>query len=131
MRDLNYQLKQLCRDNRDGSYMTQSNRERLLALVANQLQELGFRGMGAHSLKPKHVEALVDRWQGEAICGRNAEEPHECAALVGGEGEPAKRRGTLERSLRDRAAAAREQRLQGGRPRERRASRRSAIRTCA
>lgn len=67
VRDLNYQLKQLCRENRDGSYMTQSNRERLLALVANQLQELGFRGMGAHSLKPKHVEALVARWQGEAI----------------------------------------------------------------
>ena len=67
MRDLNHQLKQLCRDNRDGSYMTQSNRERVLALVANQLHELGYRGMGAHSLKPKHIEALVDRWRDEAL----------------------------------------------------------------
>ena len=67
VRNLNYQLKQLCRENRDGSYMTQSNRERLLALIANQLQELGYRGMGTHSLKPKHVEALVERWRGEGI----------------------------------------------------------------
>ena len=28
VRDLNYQLKQLCRHNRDGGYATQRNRER-------------------------------------------------------------------------------------------------------
>lgn len=67
MRDLNYQLKQLCRRNRDGSYATQRNRERLLSLIADQLHALGYRGMGAHSLKPKHVEALVGHWQRGAI----------------------------------------------------------------
>lgn len=67
MRDLNYQLKQLCRTNRDGGYRTQQTRERVLTLIANQLHDLGYRGMQAHSLKPKHVEALVRRWQAEAL----------------------------------------------------------------
>ena len=67
MRDLNYQLKQLCKRNRDGSYATQQNRERLLTLIGDQLHALGYRGMAAQSLKPKHVEALVEHWQGEGL----------------------------------------------------------------
>jgi len=67
MRDLNYQLKQLCRNNRDGSYRTQADRERQLTLIANQLHELGYRRMNAQSLKPKHIEALVTHWQREEI----------------------------------------------------------------
>jgi Phage integrase, N-terminal/Integrase len=67
MRDLNYELKQLCRRNRDGSYATQRDRERVLDLVAGQLQELGYRHMAAASLKPKHVEGLVNRWQLEGL----------------------------------------------------------------
>ena len=67
MRELNYQLKQLCRRNRDGSYRTQSDRERQLTLIANQLDALGYRKMNAQSLKPKHVEALVKHWQEEDI----------------------------------------------------------------
>ncbi len=62
MRGLNHQLKQLCRNNREGSYGTQVQRERDLTLMANQLHEIGFRGMNSHSLKPKHVEALVGHW---------------------------------------------------------------------
>ena len=67
MRDLNYQLKQICRRNRDGSFTTQRDRERLLAQIADQLHELGYRHMGARSLKPKHVEALVESWQREKL----------------------------------------------------------------
>jgi len=67
MRDLNYQLKQLCRNNRDGSYRTQADRERQLTLIANQLHELGYRRMNVQSLKPKHIEALVAHWQREEI----------------------------------------------------------------
>ncbi len=67
MRDLNHQLKQLCRRNRDGSYATQADRERMLALFANQLHEMGFRRLRAESLKPKHVEALLERWKTEGI----------------------------------------------------------------
>ena len=62
MRDLNYQLKQLCYRNRDGSYSTQANRQRMLSQIASQLHDMGYRRMTTHSLKPKHVDALVKRW---------------------------------------------------------------------
>jgi len=62
MRDLNYDFKQLCRHNRDGSYATQADREHILDLIADQLYEMGFRGLRAHGLKPKHIEKLVERW---------------------------------------------------------------------
>lgn len=62
MRRLNYQLKHICKKNRDGSYGTQVQRERVLTLIANQLHQLGFRQMHAKSLRPKHVEALVHHW---------------------------------------------------------------------
>ena len=63
MRDLNYQLKQLCRQCREGSHATQAKREYMLSLMANQLHELGYRGMSARSLKPKHVEVLLKHWR--------------------------------------------------------------------
>src|SRR6516164_2981448 len=67
MRDLNYELKQLCQRNRDGSYATQADREHILDLIADQLEEMGFRHMNAHSLKPKHVEKLVEGWLAEKL----------------------------------------------------------------
>jgi len=67
LRDLNYQLKQLCKQNRDGSYSTQAGRAWLLSQMANQLHELGYRGMGVRSLKQKHVRALTELWQRQDI----------------------------------------------------------------
>ena len=67
MRDLNHQLKQLCRRNRDGSHATQRDRERMLSLIADQLHALGFRGMSTRSLKPKHVDALLNHWRREDL----------------------------------------------------------------
>jgi hypothetical protein len=67
MRDLNYSLKQLCHRNRDGSFATQADRERILDLIADQLHEMGFRHLDAGSLKPKHVEKLVGRWLVETL----------------------------------------------------------------
>ena len=67
MRNLNYELKQLCHRNRDGSFATQRDRARVLDLVANQLQDLGYRHLAAASLKPKHVEGLVERWKAEGL----------------------------------------------------------------
>jgi len=67
MDDLTYTLQQLCRRNRDGSYNTQADRMRSLGLAARQLREAGFRQMKASSLKGKHVQALLDRWQGESL----------------------------------------------------------------
>ncbi len=67
MKDLNYQLSKLCRDNRDGGFSTQATRSRILDLIANQLQELGFRRMQPKSLKPKQVDALLAHWQDQGI----------------------------------------------------------------
>ena len=67
MQDLNHELKQLCARNRDGSFATQAGRERILTLVANQLREMGFVNMRAQSLKPRHVEKLVERWTAEGL----------------------------------------------------------------
>jgi len=67
MDDLTYTLRQLCQRNRDGSHNTQADRMRSLALTARQLREAGFRQMKASSLKGKHIQALLDRWQGEGL----------------------------------------------------------------
>ena len=67
MKDLNYQLKTLCRENRDGSYSTQATRRRILDLIANQLHELGYQKMQAKSLKPKHIDALVRQWKDQKL----------------------------------------------------------------
>lgn len=67
MRDLNYQLKMLCRHSHEGSFETRVGRERQLTAIANQLHELGFRQLQATSLKQKHVRALVDHWQGQNL----------------------------------------------------------------
>ena len=67
MDDLTYTLRQLCHRNRDGSHNTQADRMRSLTLAARQLREAGFRQMKASSLKGKHVQALLDRWQGEGL----------------------------------------------------------------
>lgn len=67
MRNLNYQLKQLSRHYRDGSYGTQWGRQRILTLGANELHELGYRHMRAKSLKPKHIEALMEHWQAKDL----------------------------------------------------------------
>ena len=67
MRDLNYQLKQLCRRNVDGSFSTRADRLGMLLLVADQLHDLGFRHLKLYGLKPKHIEALVKHWQFQNI----------------------------------------------------------------
>ncbi len=50
-----------------GSFATQADRGRILDLIANQLHELGYRDMRATSLKPKHVEALTERWKADSL----------------------------------------------------------------
>jgi hypothetical protein len=67
MRELNYELKQMCERNRDGSYGKKDARERILSQIATQLHQLGFKHLSADSLKPKHIEALVAHWQAENL----------------------------------------------------------------
>tara|TARA_R110002073_G_scaffold5341_1_gene33000 strand:- start:933 stop:1799 length:867 start_codon:yes stop_codon:yes gene_type:complete len=78
MRDLNYQLKQMCQRNRDGSHSTQANRARMLNQIANQLQEMGYRRMTTRSLKPKHVDALVKRWLSEGMAAGTVKNRMNC-----------------------------------------------------
>lgn len=67
MRQLNFDLKQLCTRNRDGSYATQANRLQILQLVADQLHESGFKDLRAKGLRPKHIEALTQRWLAQSL----------------------------------------------------------------
>jgi site-specific recombinase XerC len=64
---LTYTLRQLCQRNRDGGHTTQADRKRSLTLAARQLREAGFRQMRASSLKGKHIEVLLQRWQAEGL----------------------------------------------------------------
>ena len=65
MRPLNRDFKLMCQRNRDGSFATQHDRERLLTMAANQLHEGGFKNLRAQGLRTKHVEYLVSHWQNE------------------------------------------------------------------
>lgn len=65
MRTLNRDFKLMCQRNRDGSFATQHDRERLLSMMANQLHEDGFKNLRAQGMRTKHVEHLVSRWQAE------------------------------------------------------------------
>jgi len=67
MRELNFELKQLCKQSRDGSFATMRDRERILSRIADQLHELGYKDMKAASLKPKHVAALCERWKADGL----------------------------------------------------------------
>ncbi|KXG87600.1 phage integrase N-terminal domain-containing protein [Agrobacterium bohemicum] len=62
MDNLTMDLVRLSQRNRDGSYGTQTNRRRGLTAMANDLDDLGYKLPSAASLKPKHIQALVEKW---------------------------------------------------------------------
>ena len=63
MDKLTWDLRQICNRNKDSAFGTQAARRRSLDLMARELRELGFHNLRAGSLKPRHVEALLQRWQ--------------------------------------------------------------------
>ncbi|RBW47292.1 integrase [Psychromonas sp. B3M02] len=65
MNNLNYELKNLCTRNKDGSFSTQNSRGKRLQNIANLLHANGYRKMSASSLKPKHINSLVQHWTKE------------------------------------------------------------------
>jgi integrase len=67
VRDLNYGLKRLVNKSREGSFATRAAREHILQQAANTLHDLGYRKLNPQGLKPKHVEALVNHWQAQAL----------------------------------------------------------------
>ncbi len=56
--------------NRDGSFATQSNRARMLQMIARELKEGGYKLPAATSIKPKHIEFLIKTWQSAEINAR-------------------------------------------------------------
>lgn len=68
MHNLNYELKELCKRNCDGSYATQKKRREVLDALAHELTKtLGYRRMLARSLKEHHVKALADHWLNKGL----------------------------------------------------------------
>ena len=67
MRQLNWDLKLLEREAKDGSRGKRRDRSYSLALMANTLHDLGFKGLRARGLKEKHVEALVGEWHRQGL----------------------------------------------------------------
>lgn len=67
MRKLNFELIKLCNKAREGSFSTHENRKKILFMVANQLNDLGFRNMIPKSLKSRHVEALLNHWSSSGL----------------------------------------------------------------
>lgn len=65
MKKLNYELKQLQNNNKQGSFNTQRNRGRILQQMANDLDAMGFKKMAAKSIKGRHVQALINHWQSD------------------------------------------------------------------
>ena len=58
MRDLYHDFKNPCQRKGDGSLATQPDRESILNLIANQLDENGFRHPRAPGVRAKRASAL-------------------------------------------------------------------------
>ncbi len=67
MQDLEYELRGMVRRASRTAYGTRAAREDVLMQAARALYEMGFRKMKPESLKPKHVEALVERWKQQGL----------------------------------------------------------------
>lgn len=65
--DFMHACNQVMRGNRDGSFATQTDRRRTLALVDRQLRELGVRRLQLRNLGSRHLAALLARWQQEGL----------------------------------------------------------------
>ena len=51
----------------EDGYSTRRGRRAIVKMIAGQLGEMGFRQLRARNLKPKHAEALVERWKQEGL----------------------------------------------------------------
>jgi integrase len=67
MRDLAFQLKNLCREHRTGGDTTQADRAMMLQLFAEQLYALGYKKLQLPELKGRHVNKLLARWHADGV----------------------------------------------------------------
>lgn len=67
MNDLQYQISLTCKHNRDGSFKTQADRQRMLHQIAGQIYESGMKPKSPAGLKEKHIQVVLDRWKAEGL----------------------------------------------------------------
>jgi hypothetical protein len=67
MRDLNYQLKELQKTHKEGSFGTRHARKMILNQTADTLHELGYKALRADTLKSRHVDAVVKHWTEQGL----------------------------------------------------------------
>ena len=64
---LAYDLKRLSFNDRTGARQTRCDRHRLLQSMARELKAAGYKLQHARSLKPKHIQHLVQTWQDNGL----------------------------------------------------------------
>jgi|TARA_R110002050_G_scaffold178634_1_gene311846 integrase len=62
-----YQANKLLKQHNTSSFSTKAERFKTIKLVDKQLLELGFKGLELKSLKPKHVDSLLQKWQADEL----------------------------------------------------------------
>ena len=68
MRELEWRLVEMTKNNRDGSDRTQRRRREELGRLAKQLYAAGYRDLKRpEQLGGRHVNALVDRWKADGL----------------------------------------------------------------
>lgn len=68
MRELEWRLIELTKNNRDGSHRTQQRRRQELGRLAGQLHAAGYRDLKRpEQLGGRHINALVDRWKADGL----------------------------------------------------------------
>ncbi|GAB1654433.1 integrase [Mannheimia haemolytica] len=67
MRDLVYSVKTILNHNRDGSFGTQAEREKVLKMAMEELSHSQFKIHDCTQLKGKHIRFLVENWKNQAL----------------------------------------------------------------
>lgn len=65
--DFLYQVRGVLGKFQDGAESTKAERRKVLTLIDRQLSEAGYRNLQLRGFKPKHVTALLQRWQAEGL----------------------------------------------------------------
>jgi hypothetical protein len=66
--NLHTELNSIFKHNMDGSFSTQSARKDILHMAVSDLHKLGFYNLSVKGLKPKHIDALVNKWRDDGKC---------------------------------------------------------------
>lgn len=61
--DLQHSIFVILKNNRDGSYATKADRQRILYQFAKDLVGLNYKLRNIYHLKPKHIEVVINHWK--------------------------------------------------------------------